>query len=291
MTGVHVRPASRSTAERRPVVVGVDGSDSARHAADWAADVAAAWGVPLRLLHATPGPGPREDGDPRWLRELCDAAERAGVEEVDRRIVTGPVADELIEQSRAAAMVVVGSYGEGARSGMLAGSTALALVDGGGCPVAVIRGTAPQVPPPRRGPVVVGMDTGGDVTALHTGAKLAHALGARLFVLHAWSDVTEQGHGVHRSTASGTELAARALELVDGRVAPLGEAYPGLAVERHVVDDTALRALLDHASTARVVVVGHRRGRGAEGRLGSTGRGLVGFAACPVVVTRGAGRD
>jgi len=287
VTGVHVRPASRSTAERRPVVVGVDGSDSARHAADWAADVAAAWGVPLRLLHATPGPGPREDGDPRWLRELCDAAERAGVEEVDRRIVTGPVADELIEQSRAAAMVVVGSYGEGARSGMLAGSTALALVDGGGCPVAVIRGTAPQVPPPRRGPVVVGMDTGGDVTALHTGAKLADALGARLCVLHAWSDVTEQGQGVHRSTASGTELAARAVELLNARVAPLLEAYPALAVERHVVDDTALRALLGHASTARVVVVGHRRGRGTGGRLGSTSRGLVGFAPCPVVVTRG----
>jgi len=226
VTGVHVRPASRSTAERRPVVVGVDGSDSARHAADWAADVAAAWGVPLRLLHATPGPGPREDGDPRWLRELCDAAERAGVEEVDRRIVTGPVADELIEQSRAAAMVVVGSYGEGARSGMLAGSTALALVDGGGCPVAVIRGTAPQVPPPRRGPVVVGMDTGGDVTALHTGAKLADALGTRLCVLHAWSDVTEQGQGVHRSTASGTELAARAVELLNARVARCSRRIP-----------------------------------------------------------------
>jgi len=195
--------------------------------------------------------------------------------------------DELIEQSRAAAMVVVGSYGEGARSGMLAGSTALALVDGGGCPVAVIRGTAPQVPPPRRGPVVVGMDTGGDVTALHTGAKLADALGARLCVLHAWSDVTEQGQGVHRSTASGTELAARAVELLNARVAPLLEAYPALAVERHVVDDTALRALLGHASTARVVVVGHRRGRGTGGRLGSTSRGLVGFAPCPVVVTRG----
>ena len=35
----------------RPVVVGVDASASARDAAEWAADLAAAWDAPLHLVH------------------------------------------------------------------------------------------------------------------------------------------------------------------------------------------------------------------------------------------------
>jgi nucleotide-binding universal stress UspA family protein len=56
-------------------------------------------------------------------------------------------------------------------------------------------------------------------------------------------------------------------------------------VQRHPVDDTAMRALLEQAKDTRVVVVGHRGGASAAGRLGSTSRGLVEFAPCPVVVT------
>ena len=37
-----------------PVVVGVDPSDCAREAADWAADLAAAWGAALHLVHVVP---------------------------------------------------------------------------------------------------------------------------------------------------------------------------------------------------------------------------------------------
>ena len=120
---------------------------------------------------------------------------------------------------------------------------------------------------------------------LHLGAALAAGLGARLSVLHAWSDVVEDAQGVHRRTSSGTELAALAAARLDTCLRPLTETHPGLPIERHVVDDTALRALLEHASGARLVVVGHRRGPGSGRRLGSTSRGLVAFAPCPVVVT------
>ena len=65
----------------RFVVVGVDASASARDAAEWAADLAAAWNAPLHLLQVVLGwpddaPVP---GLPDWLRELVDAAERCGV--------------------------------------------------------------------------------------------------------------------------------------------------------------------------------------------------------------------
>ena len=272
------------------IVVGVDESDSARHAAEWAAEPASAWGVPVHLVHAVPsGPGDRPHDLP-WLRELRAAVERTGVDEVESRVVVGSAVDGLLDRCRGARMLVVGSYGEGARSGMLAGSAALALVEAAECPVAVVRGSAAGLAPPRRGPVLVGTDAADDDAALQFGAALAVALGARLSVLHAWSDVVEDAGGLHRTTSSGTELVALAVARLDRCLVPLRKAFPQLPVERHVVDDTALRALLEQATGARAVVVGHRRGSGSTRRLGSTSRGLVGFAPCPVVVTR-SGRD
>jgi nucleotide-binding universal stress UspA family protein len=90
--------------------------------------------------------------------------------------------------------------------------------------------------------------------------------------------------GLHRAAAGGTELAARAAELLDTQLTPVRDRHPEVAVERHVVNDTALSALLDWAREARTMVVGHRSAAAATSRLGSTSRGLVEFAPCPVVV-------
>ena len=210
------------------------------------------------------------------------AAEGGRVLAVDRSPLVGEVVDEIAAWSRDAGLVVVGSYGEGARSGMLAGIVALDLVDAVTCPVAVVRGAAPGLPPPRGGPVVVGTDAASaDDPALRLGADLAEALGTGLSVVLSWSDVAEDAHGVHRIPAAG---AAQASERLDRAVAPLRRAHPGVPVEPHVVEDTALRALLEHARGARAVVVGRRGSRDARRWLGSTSRGLVAFAPCPVVV-------
>jgi nucleotide-binding universal stress UspA family protein len=49
-------------------------------------------------------------------------------------------------------------------------------------------------------------------------------------------------------------------------------------------DAAPLRALLDHSVGARLVVVGHRGRTTARGLLGSTARGLIRSAPCPVIV-------
>ncbi|GAB2817768.1 universal stress protein [Lentzea nigeriaca] len=59
----------------------------------------------------------------------------------------------LIKESRDARLVVLGSQGLGNVTGLLVGSTALALAAHGTCPTVVVRGTS--VPD---GPVVVGVD-------------------------------------------------------------------------------------------------------------------------------------
>ncbi|MHA6794229.1 universal stress protein [Pseudonocardia bannensis] len=279
------------TTEPRRIVVGVDQSDSARHALAWAADIAAAWHAPLCLVHTVLGE--RDDAPiatvPTWLRELLDAADRAGAGSLDIEIVPGGAVDLLVERSAGARLLVLGSYGDGAWSGMLAGSTAFALIGRAACPVAVVRGSAPQIPPPRGGPIVVGVDdSAAGAAALEFAAELAESIGAPLVAVHTWSEVVADGPGrVGRLPEDGDVLAARGAALLDARLAPVLARHPGLRVERQTVENDPLRELLDRAGTARLLVVGHRGSTPSHRMLlGSTSHALVEFAPCPVVVTK-----
>lgn len=280
-----------SARDGRPVVVGVDESDSARYAAEWAADLAAVWGAPLRVVHTVPGcvDEPPIAVAPVWLRELVDAAVRSGVEDTDFEVVPGGTGDLLPDRSRGARLIIVGSYGDGRWSGMLAGSTALALIARASCPVAVVRGRAPQVAPPRGGAVVVGVDgTAVGDAALDPAADLAASLGARLLAVHTWSDVVADGSGAaHRLHDDWSVLADRGARLLDEHLAPVQARHPELHIERDLVAGSPLRVLLERARDARAVVVGRRGEASSHGMLlGSTSRGLAEFAPCPVVVTQ-----
>jgi nucleotide-binding universal stress UspA family protein len=103
--------------------------------------------------------------------------------------------------------------------------------------------------------------------------------------VHTWSDVISDAGRPRRLDESEDTLAARGAALLDRYLEPVLAEYPTLTVERQVVADTPLRALLDHARDAWLVVVGQRRDLPAAGILvGSTSRGLIEFAACPVAV-------
>ncbi len=270
--------------DRPPIVVGVDGSGSARFAAEWAADLAAAYRCPLHVVHAVPG-GP-DDGPPPpwppWLREIVATAERLGAD------TTGDVVREsadrhLLRRARDARLVVVGSQGEGVRAGMLAGNLALALVAAAPCPVAVVRGPEPDLAPPRGGPVVVG--SGAGHAAVLAAAELATASGAPLRIVRAVTDVSDAAGAPHRLLDGWPALLQRAGADLRADADVAAERFPHLTVSTEVVTGTALQVLLDASRSARAVVVG-RRDRPPSGdlALGSTGRGLTGFAGCPVVV-------
>jgi len=150
--GPAVGPTGDRVTEQRPVVVGVDGTALSDAALAFAFDAASARHAPLVAVHT-------------WLDVLADAemaalidwrghaeeeaiamAERLGVWRekhpdvaVEQVFVQARAGRVLLERSRSAQLVVVGSRGHGEVVGFVLGSISSMLVHGAGCPVAVVR--------------------------------------------------------------------------------------------------------------------------------------------------------
>jgi nucleotide-binding universal stress UspA family protein len=129
------------------VVVGIDGSQAALEAATWAVAEAANLGVPLRLVYVSAAKHtcrPRGTCGAEHAESALYRAEMA-VEDMGRSVhietaaVCGRPDCVLIDESRRAALVCVGSEGKGPCTRMPLGSTAAALVKHSHCPVAIVR--------------------------------------------------------------------------------------------------------------------------------------------------------
>ncbi len=140
-----------------PVVVGLDGSDHSEIALEYGFGYADRHRLPLLVLHVdapdvfmypmvpTPYPVPQELARIRTQITLATeeivgrwAAKYPGVR-ADSAVRAGQAAEQLIEASRDAALLVVGSRGHGRLTGMLLGSVSQAAVRHAHCPVAVVR--------------------------------------------------------------------------------------------------------------------------------------------------------
>lgn len=178
------------------VIVGVDGSEASANALRWAIHEAAGRNVTLRIVHATgvdaPLAGvsrPDDEDAQRALRTAAAIGRAASVPiTVETALVWGPVSTALIDESRTAAMVCVGSTGIGANAGEVLGATAAALAENAHCPVAIIR-SAPHRPVGRVDWIVVGVDDhpGNDGVIECTMAE-ARLLGAPVLAVGVWSE-------------------------------------------------------------------------------------------------------
>ena len=133
-----------------PVVVGVDGSDAAIGAAEWAIKEAIHQDVPLRLVYViqiADGPmrsadasSAEEDYAESSLRAARLAVEQTGLPvKIDTAVLYGDVDCALIAESSSATLICVGSVGIGRVANMVVGSTAAILAEEKHCPVAIIR--------------------------------------------------------------------------------------------------------------------------------------------------------
>ncbi|MCX2951438.1 universal stress protein [Lentzea sp. NEAU-D7] len=283
-----------------PIVCGVDGSDSALAAVAWAAQECARHQVPLRLVHTfvLPTRGfpevlllaedirrAMEEQGRTWLEEARAAARATAPEvEVTTEVVCGGAGATLVELSRSARTVVVGSRGRGTVTGLAVGSTAVALAAHAESPVVVVRGNA--VP---GGPVVVGVD--GSPTseaalafAFEEASLRTTSLTAVIAVTDFAADSAYVLSGLRVDWAQVEEDERR---LLAERLAGWQEKYPDVVVNRIALRDRPARALLRYGAEAQLLVVGSHGHGGFVGMLlGSTSQALVHHAPCPLAVVR-----
>jgi nucleotide-binding universal stress UspA family protein len=283
------------------IVVGVDGTLESRHAVAWAMDEAACRKVALGLVHAYEYPPPllpfydsatelgedhlREVAREAMAREVADTAAGDPGVHVSGEVREGAPIEVLLDDAREARMLVVATRGTGALGELVVGSTGTALAGQAACPVVVV--PSPKENASAHGPVVVGVDgSPHGEAALRLAMEEASLHGRTVVAVHAWHAVP----GGLSATTAAQQRRFQADEvshelLVSEALAGEGQRFPEVAVKTHVVQDHPVRALLDAARNASLIVVGARGTGGYSGlALGSVALGVLHHATCPVCV-------
>jgi nucleotide-binding universal stress UspA family protein len=223
------------TQHGRSVVVGIDGSQAALDAAAWAVAEASSLGVPLRLVHVSE--------EKRACRSTVDTVARDAeliasaqyrVEmtahdlgrtvHIETAVVRGRPDCALIDESRTAALVCVGTAGRGPCAHIPLGPTAAALAKHAHCPVAIIRsGGAPSA------------DTG--------------------WVAAVQNDDPDNDAVVHRAMEEGRLRRAPVL-LIDMRLDSWIRRYPDVHVRTVAARRAGTRRDDSHGDSIQLAVVG-----------------------------------
>jgi nucleotide-binding universal stress UspA family protein len=291
------------------IVIAYDGSEPSAAALDWAASEAERSGRPLTVLHVVdywslvPGPvvlAPWPDLAATGVNRIADeGADRAGklAGSVDIQALTraARVASTLIEMSREADLLVVGTRGHGDLTGAVLGSVAFTVSAHAHCPVVVVRGDSTETTGPDC-PVVVGVDgSTGAAAALRFAADTAARAQAPLIVVTVYrplpsasiAEAMYRGYGTgddsppdvqaeaHRAATQVTSDAVRTAQLL----------HPQLEVRAQTLNGVTVGQLCTIAHRAGLLVVGSRGHGGFAGLLlGSVGHGVIHSSPCPVAV-------
>lgn len=288
----------------RTIVVGVDGSDTSRHALAWAGAVArrigariqpvSAWDYPAVAVLPFPAglPVPPEDAmqadhEAGAAMTIESTTGLAGVDVLDPIVARGSGGRVLCDAAIGADLLVVGSRGLGAIKSLVMGSVSGYCVNHAPCPVAVVPPTweiAPDgvVPPTRI--VAVGVDGSPHSDAAVAWADAWAPEDATLALLHSWDvPVTVDGAAIMYRMEDLEEVARQVGERALGQVSQARR--DAGTVDLRVVRTDARLMLEEAGEQADLLVIGARGHRGLERMLlGSVASHTVHHLTTPTVV-------
>ena len=305
----------------RVVVVGVDGSAPSHHALDWAALEARAlgWSLELQCCYSLPSfaaatldggyAAVDEDAIHEGAQAVVDEAlariAKVGIP-VTSQLASGDAAAALVERSKTAGLMVVGTRGSGGFADRLLGSVSATLPAHSHCPTVVVplrtavhggeskNASADLVAVKEVCRIVVGVDgSPASEVALARAVSEAVAWKAQLTVVTgvpvaagagilAWLPADADHESIMADVSAGLDV------VVDQAV----EDHPDLAVSKVVLDGTGAELLTEFSSAVDLVVVGSRgRGGFAGLLLGSTSQAVLHHAVCPVMIVTKRVRD
>lgn len=263
------------------VVVGIDGSKAAIHAAEWAVDEAVARDLSLRLvcvvgLGTEAGLSPNEiELDIQYaesvLRQACAAIEATGKDvKVDTAILRGAPGDVLLAESRTAELVCVGSSGIGEVARRLVGSTATTLATEASCPVAIIRHHITDSGSDRRWiatAVTVSADSGEILLAAMQEARLRHA---PVLAIGVWQE----------------DFGLTPYDELDRLLESWRQRFPDVSVHPVTTRSGLVQYLNQENDLVAMVVVGEDEAHRVAQIVGPHSHPIVGHPECSVLVVR-----
>ena len=136
---------------QKQIIIGIDGSAGARAAVEWALAEARLRGAGLRIIYAFPAlvsifgttahehyPEAQAEAEQQFEEMLATVPPMDDLE-VQRTLIAGNPAEVLVEASREASLLVVGSRGVGGFRGLMVGSVSMQCISHAHCPVVVVR--------------------------------------------------------------------------------------------------------------------------------------------------------
>ncbi|MFC8900153.1 universal stress protein [Streptomyces cinereoruber] len=278
----------------RSIVVGLDGTEQADAAAEWAAQEAEARGIGVLLVHVRePSPEallPFVSREPveSWAEELLARTaaalreRRPGLPVATRLLPPDPVAG-LVAAAREADLLVLGSRALGGVGGYLVGSVGMTVAGRVEVPVVLVRARGAGVP---GGPVVAGLDLRrpcdevlsfafGEAARRRTSAHALYVQQLPVYALLGPPVVPDVRPAVAPEVGASLDEALK----------PWRAAYPEVAAEGRVVIGSAGQELVRAAAGASLVVVGRRTRRSAPGaHIGGVAYAVLHHGRAPVAL-------
>lgn len=286
--------SAREHVQGRGVVVGADGSASGYTAVGQAAHEADRRGVRLDIVHVIPVDVPTDGLSPfpegslqAFGSSVVDQAARVARGacselEVVTHLLSGPRVPRLVEFSRDAELLVVGSRPASTIEQIWTGDTCPGVASQASTPVLVVPASWMQRDPHHR--IVVGYKSAAHSREL-VRAALAEAQrgGAELVILHAWR-LPSVYDDIVSARVDDTRWNHAEATRIEREIAATRSEFSDVAVVVRVVHEHPARGLVMASGSADLVVVSRPAHGGYLHHLGGTARRLLRLSECPVEV-------